>query len=406
MLTCMFPVAGLITVYCYLVYNCFNLQRRLIPLKELILIFAITAASFGYGLTPIGETDLTRYFKMLSNFEGMSFLDILKKDKTHLYTRDLLFYFVYKTGDVHLLPFITGFNIYGICGYILYDQTKRSKHRFTAEEFLILVTITFSIITPYSLIGNVRCVQAYIIISLGVYRELVEKKRDILSYILYVIAIGLHSSAFLLVAVRFLYRIFKRFRYIVLFLPLVMPFLIDLSYSFVDYYPFVIKSTVSKAHSYLHWTTGGFASEIGTYLSNKIIRAYGTFYLISILACLHLYKRWVKESLLNNPMICYLFSILILALSSLTIKLGVFWRLESVVVLFSPIYIVPMIASENVRLRKIIYGIFFSSVLMAGANLVYMMRNIVPIETFENMLSLNGFYVLYSFLKGFTLFLR
>lgn len=403
-LTCLFPAIGLLFSGSYLTYNYFNLTKKKIPYKEVIIIFAISIASFGYGLVPIAETDLTRYFDMVLSYQNMSFLDVLKKDKSYLYTRDLLFYFVNKTEDVHLLPFIVGINIYSICGYILYDQIKRSKRAISVEEFLILITISFSIITPYSIIGNVRCVQSYILISFGAYREFIQKKKNIFNYVLYFTGIGLHSTTIILVLIRYTYWFFKKIGILAIFLTFMVPFFIDFAYQFNDYYPSVIQSAVWTAHHYLHWTDGGWAKEVENSISNKVIRLYGTFYLVSVIIIFYIFKKITRESILNNKMVAYLYGISIFALASLSIKTGGFWRFEAIPVLFSSVYLMPILEKKNKKLRLLIFVLFFSAIMMGLLNIIFVLRNIIFFDTFGNMLTLTGIKVFISVIKGFLYF--
>ena len=402
--TLLYPALGFIVLNSYLTYNCTHLEKKLSITKEFIIIFAVAMASFGYGMEPIGETDLTRYFDMVDACKNFSFWEILKNDGQYLYTRDLLFYFVHKTGNTHLLPFFVGVSIYGICGYIIYDQIKNSCHRFTFFEFLMIIVISFSIISPYSLIGNVRCVNSYVLISFGAYRELVQKKRGILNYIIYIISIGLHVTAVIVVILRFIYPLFRKFKFLVIFSVFFIPNLIDFFYQFSDYYPSVIRGAVRSAYYYLHWTEGGWATEVEKSISNKVGRFYGSFFLVSVIICIFSYKRLTKDSLLKRNMISYLYGIIIVALASLSIKTGGFWRFESIPVLFSAIYLVPIFESNNKTLKKMIVFIFISACVMGCINIVMLYRNLVPIETLGNMLSLTGLQVFGEVLRGLWLF--
>ena len=93
--------------------------------------------------------------------------------------------------------------------YVLFDMIERSNRKFKVSEVFMLAIISIGIISPYSIIGNVRCVLAYVLISFAIYRDLVQKKRNILTLLLFFLPIYLHSSAIIVVLIRFVSTYFN-----------------------------------------------------------------------------------------------------------------------------------------------------------------------------------------------------
>ena len=157
-------------ILCYVFKNWKNISSK--NLNKFIFPLAMIFGIYGYSMYFNGKiSDLTKYYDLVREMDGLSLKTILINDNELLYTKDILFYFVSLTKDVNILAFIVGFIIYGIIFYVLFDMVKRSSREFKVYEIFLLGVVSIGIITPYSIIGNVRCILAYSIISLAVYRE-------------------------------------------------------------------------------------------------------------------------------------------------------------------------------------------------------------------------------------------
>ena len=92
---------------------------------------AFIAATCGYALILRGEYDLTRYFYQLNYYTGSSLLYILEQGNGTSYTKDIWFYFVKLTGNVHMLPYMSALGVYGLVSYVIFDCINRSEREFT-----------------------------------------------------------------------------------------------------------------------------------------------------------------------------------------------------------------------------------------------------------------------------------
>ena len=253
MITFIFPIVGLMLILCILIknWNC-DISSNL---KKYVFPFGFIFGSLGYSME-FGDkiNDLTRYFDIVASLKDFSLNYILTNDRELLYTKDIIFYFVSRTNELHILPFITGFIVYTITFYVLFDIVKKSNRKFKTKELFMLILISIGIITPYSIIVNVRCVLSYTIIIFAIYRELIQKKRNIVTLMLYILPIGLHSSAIIIIIIRLISILFKKFKKISIAIALFLPTLIDIIYNYVGYLNIgiigtIITNAINKAYA-------------------------------------------------------------------------------------------------------------------------------------------------------------
>ena len=402
LITTVFPTIGILIILFYCLYNRNNTEHN--NLKKYILPLALIFAFYGYSMS-FGdkENDLTNYFEAINSLTGMHLKDIFLLDTENLYTRDILFYLVNVTNDVHILPFIVGLIIYSIVFYVLFDMIKRSKRTFKTFEIFMLAIICIGIISPYSIICNVRCVLAYSIITLAIYRDIIQNKKNILTLLLYIVPLGLHTSAILIIIIRVLSALLNKFRKTSIAIALTLPMIIDLIHDKIGTLGFgiigsMINNAINKAYSYLHWTSGGWASAVENSVSNGLFRFAGAIFLIGIIVSIIYYKYKDKEKKLDTHMISYLYFIAIFALGTLSIKTGAFWRFEAIVVLFSPIIFIKLLEIDP-AFKNRFYMFFVFGLLMFLINILYQVRNIDFINTCINYIDFPGLKILAHIFK-------
>ncbi len=374
--------------------------------------FAILYGTLGYNLYPNSETDLTRYYTMVDRLRNVNLIEVLATDIEQLYTKDILFYFISQTENNQILPFIVGVICYWIVFYIFFDTVNRlelNKRKNGKFHIIMLGLVMTSIISPYSIIGNVRCVLSYFIVSFAAYREWVQKKKNLLTYILYIIPIGLHTSTIIVLIMRlitpFLHKMKKGLLTIILFLPS----FIEVGYEITkmihsgNFIWKIISSAIDKAYYYLNWTEGGWADMIENSLSDRLNRVYGTVFLL-IMIILYLYINKEKTITINyesyNKIQDYLYIIAILALGCLSIKTGAFWRFEAIVVVFSPIILGFIVKEGKKQQYYILYTIYASAMAMFVLNGIHFTRNINMEECIYGYLTTSPLVILAEIFHG------
>lgn len=403
------PLFGL---SCVLLLLC--TQRGKVSLKilrALVVPSALIMGFYGYCIVIEGNVDLSRYYNQILQFHKMPLLTVLEEDVEFLYTRDILFWIISWLGRPQLLAFVVGTIIYGIAFYILYDQICRSEHIFSWFEILQLAVIIVGSISPFYVISTVRSSLSFVLISFAVYRDLVQKKVNLITLVLYVVPIGLHIASLAVVILRILQPLVKRFGFSILIAAGSFSFLINYIYDFVHDFSAtnplsqMLYAMISKAHFYLNWNEGGYATEIEKSLTNKIFRVYGIWSIILCIALFAVYNIIEKKEgktkvsgLFQIPMVNYLFLIAVVALGCLSMKTGGYDRFEWVFVLFSPVFFTRIMKKNSVILRNIFQIIFLSSLIMGVLNLIWHFRNL-EIETITNFILFPGIQIIIDALK-------
>ncbi len=360
-----FPFLGMIMLIFYFLEN-FRIQSYK-PSQIITVIICLFYGCIGYVLLPKVDIDLVRYFKILENISNTnSTLNvILKKNHDFLYSKDILFFIVAKTNDIHILPYIVGSVIYGISFYILFDMLNRFTEEFPLSNILMIVLMMTNVVSVVDTISNTRCVLSYIIISFAVYRDIVQKKKNLLTVILYIIPIGLHLTAIIFIIIRLFHRFIKILGRVSIIIAILIPAIIDILYQFFGNMGGMIGSLIQKVYYYLHWTSGGYADEVGG-LGYLLVRIYGLFFILIIFIMISISKKQQKNiSVIDSPGVSYLYLIGICTLACLFVKTGAFWRFEAVFILLSPIYFIPLLQTKN-RMVSLLFRLLFLSSIPMG----------------------------------------
>ncbi|WP_135553789.1 hypothetical protein [Paenibacillus cymbidii] len=171
-------------------------------------MMALLCSSFAYWFIPKHEMDLTRYFAQLKSYSTLSwdsFYEIILS-KQLLVIQELLFYFIAQSQNYHLLPAISIFISYFILFYIITDYSNKNNVR-SREMFGTLIFILCVLPFPI-LVSNVRNIMAFSIFIFGAYREFEQGKRNVLTYILYMIPVFIHIATVSLLLLRIIVSIY------------------------------------------------------------------------------------------------------------------------------------------------------------------------------------------------------
>lgn len=380
-------------------------------LKSLVFPLGMIFGTFGYSFRFFAETnDLLSYFSQVDSMSPYSFGEVMARNADGLYVQDSLFYFVSRCGNNFILPFLVGFVIYAIVFYVLFDMVGRSRRTFKTGEVLLLALIAVGILAPYTIIGNTRCVLSYVLISFAIYRDMIQNRKNLWTLLLYLVPIGLHSSAIVIIAIRlftFLIQKFEKTKWLILSLVLLFPAIIDFLYAHVSgifsgAIGGIISGAINKAYWYLHWTSGGWATQIESSISSNLVKIFGTIFLVMIIVLM--FKRTSNrntndKTIYSSPMVPFLFLMAVLALGCLHIKTGAFWRFEAVVVLFSPVILVPAL-EENILSKKYFYIIATFAIVLLGYNTLYQISNLNATDTAINFITTPGVRIIYELIKG------
>ena len=125
-----------------------------------------------------------------------------------------------KLNDPHIVPFISVFLVYYLAFRIyceIGNDYEISSRDMIWGIFFLIMALNF-----FSLVNNIRNVLAYIIVGYAVYLDCYKKKHNIITWLLYVLPIFIHSSASVLIIIRLLLFLAKRGKIIGVALALVL----------------------------------------------------------------------------------------------------------------------------------------------------------------------------------------
>lgn len=124
---------------------------------------------------------------------------------TNLYAVDIYFYFISKLGNEQLLPAISVFIFYFIVLYILTDYKIRIGAN--RKEFLVYTIFMLTSINFCTIVNGIRWPLAFIIFFLAFYREIIQEKRNFITYFLYIASLLFHFlQLFFALAINFIYK--------------------------------------------------------------------------------------------------------------------------------------------------------------------------------------------------------
>ena len=405
----LYPILGIAFSLAYLIYKTLTSWREPFypsPLKDALLC-GLIAGALGYNMLGAGTSDITVYFIQITDYFVNEIPYVLARDADFLYTRDLLFAWAAYARDIHLVPFVVGFSVYALAFYVLLDQIRRIDRPIAYWKVVLLGVVMVYVVGIFLVINNTRNVFAFVLISFAVYREIVQKKLNFITILFYILPLGLHTAALVLLFVRFIAVPVQRMRWIFLSFAFLMPLFVEFAYEYVSVLGALgilgefIGRTILKAYFFLNWTEGGFASQVVQYTSYYVQRYYGGFIL-----CVFLLLMFVNRKsecfarVKNNLMTVYLYIVIVMALASLSIVTGAFWRFEALVLLFCPIFLLPCIAEIN-RPTRYLLALWIPTLLpLVLYTIKYEYNAVAVIESLDAMAGMNYFTILWHGLVG------
>lgn len=405
LLTFLFPFIGFI----YILANIIKRKTKNITVSELNdfkFALPLLFAYFGYSLR-FGnrENDLTNYFYIIENLKFLNFREVISATKSNLYLQDIFFYFVGYANNNYFLAFIVGLVCYGIVFYIIFDYIKINNINISVDKTIKLIIISSLIISPYTVILNVRAVMAYMMITLAFYKHCKNKKLTFSILFFYLLPLTLHSSSIILLIIVLVSKILKKMYYLSIPIAVFLPKIIEISYNNAhvlgsSFIAQVLKSAISKAYFYINWTSGGWADLVEYSISNKINRYFAIIYLITfslyILSNINKIKER-KESIKKweNLLFFNLF-ISLVSIGLLSVKTGVYWRFEMVSLVLCPISLLIIDENLDTLFFKFLHNI---SVIMLILNIVHGLRNISIYDTLISLITSNGFMIVRDILE-------
>ena len=228
------------------------------PTREKLWLFLLVTFVFvsAFCINTNGGNDLDRYYAILDICKHLSFLEVIDQLDDGLLLENFIFWFFSHLGVYELMPAISAATVFGVGCYIAGDSAKRTN---TLNILWLLILYLVLTIPIFNLASNVRNVLAFSLITLGVYRDLVQKNRGIVTSLLYVAPCFLHVTGIVVASIRFVIPIIRRFPLIFMIFIGTLSELINVAYSQLLYLSSlegvlgnVIRKLIAKAYRYMY----------------------------------------------------------------------------------------------------------------------------------------------------------
>lgn len=177
------------------------IKKKYLPLYLFCFAILIGYIAFHYEI-PGPNSDLYWHTITLNNFKNIGFAYFAIFDKSaSLPVYSLYFYLISLLPSERYLPAITAFLVYGINFILIFKLQK--KYKLKKRTTLLLVLFIICNLNYLGVISGIRFNLAVSIMLFGLYIDLVESKYK-RAIGLYIIAMLLHSSIYIMIIVRVL----------------------------------------------------------------------------------------------------------------------------------------------------------------------------------------------------------
>lgn len=379
----LFPVIGL-PVY-FLGYISKNKTQKVLGW----IFFALFMGVLGYCFqNPKTDPDLVRYIEMVKGYSNLNFFEIFNAGQyENLFVIDIWFWLVSQTGNYQLIATTACVFSYIIILYILQDYFNRNH--FSSQSKVIATIMIMGVVNFALVVNAIRSVIAFALVLFAVYRELYQNKKNIWTYVCYIIPIFMHFATILLIFIRLILIIKKRWLKIlavaICFIPVYIEPIVQVINSLPTGIPFIsyIQSFATRSLMYFKWDTGGWATAVsnsGYYRLNKIYSL--TVLIVTIVIFLYLKK--CLRIVWSNEFDSYIIIYCAITFACFSMATPSYQRFTVPLWVFCISVLVKYLDSEFVK-KKVKYFYFFLLVAITVVGYFlngYMLNTMIPILDF------------------------
>lgn len=282
---------AVVYIICMIIFIIANIFKKIqIDQKKLYIIwgiFALALAIVAYCTEPSREDDLFRHYQEMERMR-LGGIDYLKDPNQAVYKSyfiiNYLFYGIALIGNNRLLPFIIVLITYSLIFYVSLQMVKKYKINYSILSIGII--LLFAILPFRIVVSGLRNWLAFSIVFFAIYRDFIEEKKDVATFLMYILPIFIHSSVIIIIGIRILsIEKLKRYKlhYVVIFWSLLAG---------------VISQILSNIPVML---LNDFGRRLSVYVNGKIFDKRIFIIQIIFLICIYLINRIaIKKNLTNE----------------------------------------------------------------------------------------------------------
>jgi len=304
--------------------------------KKYFWMYPVLMALLAFSYAPKPDSgDIVRYFSRIDVYRQLTLKDAI----TLFYYREtgetIWIWIAAKLGLPGVLPGLAAGVVYGVSTYISCDYAERNDKKNLINWIMV---ICFLLLPFNNIINNIFNVTAFALVLLGVYRDLVQRRRNLLTLLLYVIPCFIQQAAFILIMVRILAVPVKKMKYIAIAIVALMPGAINLLYSNRRIFSgsSFIVGLIERGNYYLNETANSeYAIRVQTVLWHRLNYILSMLFAgVVIWGVVMLWKAKREEKTIikknDNTFLSFLFLVEILAISCVAFSAPHYWRFNLV----------------------------------------------------------------------------
>lgn len=368
-------------------------------------MYPVLMALLAFSYAPKPNTgDLVRYFSRIEIYSQYSLKDLLARFYYREVGETIWIWIAAKLGLPGIMPGIATGIVYGVSTYITCDYADRSD-----KQYLInwIIAIQFLLLPFNSIANNVFNVTAFALVLLAVYRDLIQRRRNLWTVMLYLVPCFIQQAAFILILVRFLAVPVKKLKYVAVAIVALLPGMINLLYSSRAIFGgnSFILGLIERGNYYLNETVDSeYAIRVQTVLWHRLNYALSMlFAAIIIWGVVKLWRAKREEQIFidkrENTFLSFLFLVATLAISCVAFSAPHYWRFNLVAQMGIG-FIIVLLLNGDIRSQLWRYGLL---AVGAGNFLIQfyrLLRSAVYLDQWMlNFLFSTPFQIIYRLLK-------
>lgn len=377
--------------------------------RKYIWSFVLMLMLLAYSFIPTTNADLSRYYLKVEHAGTQSFIEAVFGTKTGLYDGlyviNALVWIVAKLGCKGLLPALSVGIVYSVAFYITCDCAERYEK---IEWIRWMLIIQFLLLPFYNIVNNIRNVIAFSFVALAAYRELIQGKRNVVTYILYLLPCFIHAFALTAILMRILSGLVKKNRILGILLVITGSNIIDLLYSNIYIFSSIptVYNMIFKAHRYLSpdYSNNEWAIRVTTeafyragFYANIFFGAILVFFLAIVIKHLqNTYSLKKNETVIVN----WEFWIGVMILSSIPFSIPYYWRYATLAAICIGAVLVITNAKE-IKIWAYVKWLFWgSAIAIAGLQFYELLLRALRTEWIEMFMLNNLFVILIEIIRN------
>lgn len=168
-----------------------------------LVVFVAALAVVAYCTDPMESDDLFRHFKEIDRMKVKGYIYVKESAVYRMNPIiNYIFYFVCLMNNKFLLPFITVIVIYGT--HLSLTVKTYEKLEISNRILSLYILMFFALVPIRFSISNIRIIMAFAIAFAAIYRDYFKDNRNIITVLLYIAPLLIHSSTIIILGLRFL----------------------------------------------------------------------------------------------------------------------------------------------------------------------------------------------------------